>query len=375
MTPDSTALLPGALILPEKTVTGWGTLATLFTECLRFGPRGLVLYGAALELDGRLARLRETLPPGSAVVFERHRGGEPSLDQAERLRTLAAHHRADWVAGIGGGSIMDLAKVAAALMHAHGPMTSYHDGAPIPAHGAAFAAVPTTAGTGAEATLNAVLTNPVTGIKKSIRAPGMMARLVILDAALLAHCPQRVMASSGLDALTQAIEAFTSRHANWLSDTLALQAVRLITQHLPAACATPEGAQAGPLLTGSYLGGVALSFARLGVVHGLAHPLGALYGVGHGEACAACLPLALEFNRTVLGRKQDDLAQAMGGDPLAVAERLIRDLDLGSPFKGQPLRDRERIITETLASGSTLANPRPVSRADVEWFLERLFDV
>jgi alcohol dehydrogenase class IV len=135
----------------------------------------------------------------------------------------------------------------------------------------------------------------------------------------------------------------------------------------------PSSREAEPLLTGSYLAGVALSFARLGIVHGLAHPLGALYHQPHGVVCAACLPYALELNRESFGKKYGQLGTALNGDPLKTIRNLSRCLDLKSPFAGLPLLDSERIVQETLTSGSTKANPRTITRSDVEWMLNRLF--
>lgn len=268
---------------------------------------------------------------------------------------------------------MDLAKAGAALINATEPITRYHDGAPLPDTGLAFIAVPTTAGTGAEATLNSVLTNEVTGVKKSIRAPGMMARVVILDPSLLAGCPKGVIAASGMDALTQAIESYTSRNATWLSDTLSLRAISLIANHLEPVWRDSEAPSAEPLLIGSYLAGVALSFARLGIVHGIAHPLGTLYDLPHGVVCAACLPHAVKLNRDAFGAKYDVLGEAMGGDLQDAIRKLMNRLDMTSPFTGKSLREKDMIIQEALASGSTKANPKLITRADVEWLLGQLF--
>jgi alcohol dehydrogenase class IV len=376
-------IIPDTLTLPEKTLFGPGRLAALLAECSRFGSRGLIVYGQAIvSAAAASARAPEALfgptAPALSVLTVQHTGGEPTLAQVADALALARRHRAEWVAGVGGGSVLDLAKAVAGLFHAARAPVDYHDGAPLERPGVPFIAVPATAGTGAEATLNTVLTNGVTGSKKSIRHESFMARVVILDPDLLATCPPPVMAASGMDAFTQAVEAFASVKASWLSDQLALEGLTLIAANLEAVHA---GARAGRLpapaaahlLLGSCFTGVALSFARLGVVHGIAHPLGSLYHVPHGLVCAVCLPYALELNRPALGGKYDAMSGAIGGDLLAEARRLVRQLGLSSPFAGRPLPQREDIIRETLASGSTACNPKPVTRTDVEWLLERLF--
>ena len=269
--------------------------------------------------------------------------------------------------------MLDLAKAGAGLLHAQLKPAAYHDGAPIAPTRVPFVAVPTTAGAGSEATTVCVLINAETGVKKSFRHPSFIARLVILDADLLAFCPPHVMAAAGMDALTQGIESYTSVGATWFSDALALKAISLIGAGLEAVYADPKGDKADDMLLGSYLAGVALANARLGIVHGLAHPLGARYRVPHGLACAVCLPHAIGFNREAFGDKYARMSEAVGLDLLAFIRRLLARFNIQSPFAGKAIPEREAIVKETLASGSTAANPRKVSAADVEYLLDRIF--
>jgi alcohol dehydrogenase len=177
-----------------------------------------------------------------------------------------------------------------------------------------------------------------------------------------------------MDALTQAVEAFVSKGATWISDVLALRAVELIAPNLERVFGGGTGDEAEHLLQGSYLAGMALSNARLGLAHGLAHPLGALYRQPHGLVCAVLLPHVLEFNRETIGRKYEQIGAALGGDALESVRRLLKTLNIRSPFQGQALREKRRIIKETLAgSGSTAANPRPVTEKDVETILAAVF--
>jgi alcohol dehydrogenase class IV len=371
--PDPHPILPDTLVLPEKTVLGPGKILSLLPECARFGDRGILLHGASLESADALGAVLGRAPEGMIVLPFRHRGEEPTLAEVTTLIEVARLHDAGWIASVGGGSVLDLGKAAAALFRTAHPVVDYHNGRAIEKPGITFLAVPTTAGTGSEATINSVLTNPLTGAKKSIRDMGMMARVVVLDPNLLASCPPGVIAASGMDALTQAIEAFTSRHATWLSDQLARQGLALINAHLETVYHNPRAPQAEALLTGSYLAGVALSFARLGVVHGLAHPLGSLYHVPHGLVCAACLPHALELNRNAFAEKYRVMSDAVGSDLIARIGDLTRNLGIVSPFANQKILESEKIISETLSSGSTKANPKSITRTDVEWLLKRLF--
>lgn len=364
--------LPKSLTLPPQTKSGAGVVMQLMESCCGFGPRGMVVCGHSLQESGRLeAILGNSLPEDEVRVWI-HDGGEPTLDQVEQLRTDARTHAPDWIAAIGGGSVMDLAKAGAGLMNAPLPVVAYHDGAAIPHADIPFVVVPTTAGTGSEATMVSVLTNTATGVKKSIRHPSFMAAIVLLDPELLDGCPKEVIAASGMDAFTQAIESYISAGATWLTDTLALHAAGLIHNSLEAVY-TGDSMRQGDLLQGSYLAGIALSNARLGIVHGLAHPLGARFHVPHGLACAVCLPRALAFNRDTVPEKYEQLSLMAGSDIHEYVQQLLTRMHLSNPFAGATITDRNTIIEETLASGSTKANPRQVTESDIALLLERLF--
>lgn len=366
-------LFPEAVVFPERTLTGAGMGVRLLPECGRFGRRGVIVHGHSLVNHGILFRILQAMPAEEQVTTWQHAGGEPTLEDLDRLRAVARKHRAEWVAGVGGGSVLDLAKACAGLFHATQASEAYHNGAPLESRGIPFIAVPTTAGTGSEATINSVLTNTVTRVKKSIRDPMLIARLVVLDPELLAPCPKSVLAHAGMDAFTQAVEAFISRYASWMSDAFALKAVELIAANLEAVYQGGAVAQAMNLLTGSYLGGLGFSMARLGVVHGLAHPLGLRYHVPHGLVCGVCLPVAIELNRKAMGAKYDRLSQAVGDDLLGWTRQADACLEMASPFKGKSILDKDTIIKETLLSGSTQANPKPITAEDVEWLLSRIF--
>ncbi len=365
-------VLPDTLILPPDTRLGRGVSLQLLTLCESFGYKGCLVCGQSQVRSGNLDRIQQGDSGGVDVRVWLHPGDEPTLAHLDDLLSLVREHNPDWVAAIGGGSVLDVAKAAAGLHGAPLPVSAYHDGASIPPSPTAFIAVPTTAGTGSEATMVSVLTNADTGIKKSIRHPSFMARLILLDPDLLETCPPNVLAASGMDALTQAVESYCSNGASWLTDTLSLEALGHIHKSLEKAHLGDGGAFT-ELMTGSYLAGIALSNARLGLVHGLAHPLGARFHAPHGLVCSVCLPPVLEFNKDAIPEKYARMSDVVEEDLLGYVRSLSGRIQLQSPFTGKALRDPETVVEEVLASGSTKANPRQVTEEAVRRILRSLF--
>lgn len=365
--------MPENFIFPEQTLVGCGKSLKLIPECFRFGVRGVIIHGRSLVKNGGLEKILDNVPEGIEVACWEHSCGEPSLENLEGVLKFSRKHSPGWIAGVGGGSVLDIAKACAGLFNTEKNVNIYHDGAPIERPGLPFIAVPTTAGTGSEATINSVLTNIVTCQKKSIRNPSLIARLVILDPVLLKDCPSQTIAYAGLDAFTQAVEAYTSRMATWLSDQLGLKAIALIAGNLEKVYREDSDESRQNLLIGSYLAGLSFSMARLGVVHGLAHPLGIRYHAAHGLVCGICLPYAVELNRAAMGNKYEIISKEIGCDLLTFTRELPQKLGVESPFKGQRIIDSEIIIRETLKSWSTAANSKPVTGPDVEFLLARLF--
>ncbi len=302
-----------------------------------------------------------------------HEGGEPTLAQIEQVIGKAKAVQAQWIAGVGGGSVLDLAKAAAGLFGAKKSPLFYQESGELKEKGIPFIAMPTTAGTGSEATINAVITNPDKKVKLSIRDKSFLARTVILDSDLLYGMPKDVLKNSGIDALVQGYESFISKNATAFTEAFAHRAMVLINDGILPAYYRPDDASLSALLIGSYYGGIALAHSRLGVIHGIAHPLGILYHVPHGLACAACFLPAIALNRDALGEKYAILSSAVGMDFSKRVEMLLKEMNISSPFKGKPLIEKDKIIQETLSSGSTAANPKPVTPADVEFLLNQIF--
>jgi alcohol dehydrogenase class IV len=278
-----------------KILAGAGRAAELPGVVAGLGSRVLVCTGADPARHGGLvAGLGRP-----AVVFAV--GAEPTVELARAGVAAAREHGADVVAAVGGGSVLDLGKAVAMLLGNGGDPLDYLEvigsGRKITQPSVPCVAVPTTAGTGAEVTANAVLASPAHGLKASLRSPLMIPRVALVDPELTLSCPPRVTAASGLDALTQCLEPFVSVRANPLTDGLAREGMRRAAAGLRAAHA--DGSDLGArenMAMCSLLGGIALANAKLGAVHGLAGVIGGTADVPHGMACAALLAPVIEAN-------------------------------------------------------------------------------
>jgi alcohol dehydrogenase class IV len=308
---------------------GSGTSGELGAVVREFGRKVLVVVrGPAFIASPAWARLRAGLELTGVEVALESVSGEPSPALVDEI---VARHRAsgsgrgpasgpapfDVVVGIGGGSVLDTAKAVAGLLIQGNSVMDHLEGVgpELPYRGPSvpFVAVPTTAGTGSEATKNAVLSvRGAGGFKKSFRDEALVARVAIVDPDLLAACPPELIAGNGMDALTQLLESYVSTKANPFTDALALSGLAAVRDGLLAwfeEAAAARGA-AGPgsvaevareqMAYAALCSGICLAQAGLGAVHGLASPLGAQYPIPHGAACGATLVAATRVNIAAL---------------------------------------------------------------------------
>ncbi len=347
----------------------------------------LVIGGGSLRASGNLEKVEEALKAGG-VEWELFEGvpAEPGVDVVDRGRQVLNEAGAEVVVGVGGGSVIDVAKAIGALAKEPGAAAEYHTGGrKIEQPGVPIVACPTTAGTGAEVTPNSVLTDNRRGVKASLRGGDLMPAVALVDPELAVSCPPWQTAYSGLDAIVQALESYVSRGASPYSDALALEALKLMAPAIRVAVENGEDREARERMAlGATLAGMALASARLGLVHGLAHPLGFLYGIPHGMVCGMLAPAVMEFNLPVAADKYAQAARAIGLDGESdeeAARRLVDwmrelagELRITRPLVHYGLRraDYEQIIEQTLASGSTKHNPRDVTADDVAQMLDKL---
>ena len=291
-----------------KIIYGNGTVRRLPELAAEFGSKTLVMTGARSFVESQhWAKLQEGLRTSGVSIEHSWVSGEPSPALVDEL---AAHFRGcniDVVIGIGGGSVLDAAKAVAGLLRIENSVLDFLEGVgpelPYAGPEVPFIAVPTTAGTGSEATKNAVLSKQsADGYKKSFRHDRLVANYAVIDPELLATCPKELIAANGMDAFTQLLESYVSIRANPFTDALAMSGIRAVRDSL-VPWYRGEGdlpLHRSNMAYGALLSGITLAQAGLGSVHGLAAPLGAFFPIPHGAACGTLVAECTRMNIQLL---------------------------------------------------------------------------
>lgn len=358
---------------------GPGTVTEVAPAAAALGRRALLVTGRDVE---RSAPLRERLRAQGVATMTVSVGGEPTVETARAGVQRAREDECDLIIGLGGGSALDAGKAIAALLtNGDGDPLEYLEvvgrGKVLTRPPAPYIAVPTTAGTGAEVTRNAVLVSPEHHVKVSLRSPLMFPHLAVVDPELTHSLPPELTASTGLDALTQLIEPFVSNNANPLTDALCREGMRRAARSLRRAYENGSDAAAREdMALASLFGGLALANAKLGAVHGCASPLGGLFPAPHGAICARLLPHIMDANvralrahaagsppryaeiaRIVTGRSDASIAEGIEWVRSLCADLKIPGLSrYGLTEAGIPT-----VVAEAQRASSTKGNPVTLS--------------
>ncbi|QSH41712.1 iron-containing alcohol dehydrogenase [Lentisphaerota bacterium ZTH] len=362
---------------PGKIIFGEGKLESLPLE-LEGKAKILLVVGNHTVKSGVASRVIGLLNDFEVLEISGIQA-EPPLDDVDMIINAGRNFEADAVVAIGGGSVIDAAKAAAAIIPFEGDCAEYFYGVrSIATAGLFFVALPTTSGTGTEATSNAVLTDPETDIKKSIRHHCMYPDVAIVDPELTYSCSPALTAHSGLDAFTQAIESYISKGANTVSRTLAAKAATLVFNSIDTACSEPDNRAArSAMAEGSMMTAMAFAQSSLGAVHGLAHPIGARLHIPHGLCCAILLPLILRWNMDTCEDKLKVLAAKCNcedaGNFIDQIQALCRRLGVPENFKEFGLNKKHYdFILKNCRSGSMRSNPRHLEDDEIIRILETL---
>lgn len=371
-----------------RIVFGKGTLSEAGAAARSFGQRALIVTGGNAERAQPLLAL--LAKHGVEHVLYSLRS-EPTLVAVQEGVRLARAERCDLVIGFGGGSAMDAAKAMAALLTNGGELLDYLEvigrAKPLTHASAPCITIPTTAGTGAEVTRNAVLASPEQRVKVSLRSPLMLPRLAIVDPELTYALPPTLTASTGMDTLTQLIEPYVSCRGNPMTDALCVDGMHRAARSLRLA--VEQGNDAGAreeMSLASLYGGLALANAGLGAVHGFAAVIGGMFPIPHGTVCAILLPWVMEANHravharapgSVYARRFEEIARILTGHSAATAEGGVQWVkELCHHLKIPRLRDYgitigdfPAIVEKSAQASSMKANPIPLTHAELETIL------
>lgn len=283
-------------VIPNHTVVGTNVLGEAAPLLKKMGNKAFIVTGRHVAVSDMMKQLTALLDENGigCVIFDGITG-EPTDTMIEKGVEMLKSSGCDFIIGIGGGSPLDSAKAIAAMAVNEGSIADYN-GKEITGEILPLAAIPTTAGTGSEATKFTVITDSEKGIKMLLKGDVLVPKLAIVDSSFTVGAPKSVTSATGLDALTHAVEAYTSRKAFSMTDTLAVSAVKRIMKYLPIAYKEPENSLAREQMSIAALeAGICINNSSVTIVHGMSRPIGALFHVPHGMSNAMLLKECLSF--------------------------------------------------------------------------------
>lgn len=364
---------------PQRIVFGTGCMSQMRDDFLASGMKKLFL----LTADPILPLIQPTIcgleQEGVSVCVETKILGEPTVGDFKRILKEAQEFHADSVIGIGGGSVMDVAKLVATFLHSEQTIEECYGIGFIKKRGVWFACVPTTAGTGSEVSPNAILLDETDNGKKGIISNHLLCDVAYLDPNLTATVPPRITAETGMDALTHCIEVYTNKFAHPCVDMYALKGISLIAKNLERAVKNGKDMEAREaMLLGSMYGGLGLGPVNTAAVHALAYPVGGMFHKSHGLSNSILLPTVMRFNMQGNEKRYADVAIACGCQPGETdAETALRGVEficklskacgipqtleqIGIPKTAVPEMAKAAMLQQRLLKN----NPRPITEQD-----------
>jgi alcohol dehydrogenase class IV len=354
------------------------------------GTSAVIVTDKVLHQAGLAQRVADGLT-GSGVTLAGIFDAVPPNSEVQVVEDGAAFARAagcDLLIALGGGSVLDTAKGMNLLLTEGGALLDYEGAGLLSRPLRPLIAIPTTAGTGSEVTIAAVIRDEAQGLKLEFNSPYLMPDVAILDPELTLSMPSSLTAATGMDALTHAIEAYVSTGAQPLSDALAIGAIKMIAANLRQAVQHSDDLEArGSMLLAATMAGIAFSNTLLGIVHAMAHPCGGRFGVPHGLANSILLPYGMEFNLPACAPRLADVAVALGIDTRGMDEEAaaragiaaVRQLayDCGLPTRlsevGVPHDGLAQMAADSLGDAMMFTNPLCAGEEDVLDLYERAY--
>ena len=375
--------------VPQNIIVGKGSLAKLPEVAEKLGgKKAFIISGPHLNKMGIVQSCADAMKAKgieSSVFTETE--GNPSVETVDKASAAYKESGADFIVALGGGSPMDVAKAVGVVARYGGSITEYEGADKVPGDIIPLIAVPTTAGTGSEVTAFSVITDHSRNYKLTVFSYKLIPSYAILDAELLTTAPVSVAAACGIDAMVHALEAYISTAASLFSDAMAEKALELIGANIRCYVANRGDIEAAEnMLVGSLFAGIAFSWARLGDVHAMSHPVSAYFNVPHGVANAILLPTIVEYNMLADKGKYLNIYNYIAELP-AVPEEFTADMlvdkllnlneALGIPAgleEAGVTKDKfDAMADDAMKSGNIAVNPRSTTKKDVLALYEKAF--
>ncbi len=367
--------------IPQNIIVGRGSLAKLPEVAKKLGgTHGFIISGPHLNKMGIVKSCADALfNVGITTDAFTETEGNPSVETVDKATKAYKESGADFIIALGGGSPMDVAKAVGVVAKYGGSITEYEGGGKVPGDIVPLIAIPTTAGTGSEVTSFSVITDHSRNYKLTVVSYKLLPSYAILDADLITTAPASVAAACGIDALVHALEAYISKAASPFSDAMAEKALEMLGKNIRAYVADRTNVEAAEgMLIGSLFAGIAFSWARLGDVHAMSHPVSAFFDVPHGVANAILLPTIVEYNALADQGKYLKIYNYTSKTPVYEDEfepfmlvELLRKLnaELGIPASlsevGVTSDKFDAMADDAMKSGNIAVNPRSTTKKDV----------
>ena len=370
-------------ILNETSYFGVGCREELANEVKARGyKKALLVSDKVLAECGVLGKVKEVLDKAE-IAYEEFTDikQNPTIKNCKDGLETFNKVGADFIIAVGGGSVIDTAKAVAIVKNnpEFADIRSLEGVAPTHSKCVPIIALPTTCGTAAEVTINYVITDEENNRKMVCVDPKDIPLVAIVDAELMASMPSKLIASTGMDALTHAIEGYITKGAHTISDMFEIKSIELIAKHLRGAVTDRNMTDMDGMSIAQYVAGMGFSNVGLGIVHSMAHPLGAVFDIPHGVANALLLPIVMEFNMSACIEKYGDIARAMGVDTIGMTKeeaaraaveavrKLSKDISIPQTLREISIKkeDLPRLAKDALADVCTGGNPKDVVLEDI----------
>lgn len=367
--------------IPQEIIVGQGSLAKLPEAAKKLGgSHGFIISGPRLNKMGIVKSCADALEgvgiPADAFTETE---GNPSVETVEKATKAFQESGADFLIALGGGSPMDVAKAVGVVAKYGGSITEYEGGGKVPGDIIPLIAIPTTAGTGSEVTAFSVITDHSRNYKLTVFSYKLIPSYAILDPELLTTAPASVAAACGIDAMVHALEAYLSKAASPFSDAMAEKALELIGKNIRRYFADRTDLEAAEgMITGSLFAGIAFSWARLGDVHAMSHPVSAFFDVPHGVVNAILLPTIVEYNALADNGKYLKIYNYISRtpafeeefEPFMLVDLLVElNEQLGIPASlgevGVTADKFDAMADDAMKSGNIAVNPRSTTKKDI----------